>query len=224
MAAAVPPRAMLLFALGMAALWAGAILSTTGTGLAGWSLASLFPERPGMVEPVAQPAPAVLQARADREAIADLIGVYQRRTDDAWRQQLADAIYRESLAVSLDPLMVASIIATESSFRSRAVSHAGAIGLMQLRPFVARQVAHQSEIEWNGVETLYAPDDNVRLGVLYYSELLQRFDGDHEIALTAYNYGPTRVGRQISSGTYGGSDYAVGVLELYESMSSRRPF
>ena len=223
-AAAIPPRAMLLLALGMTALWTGAVLTATGAGLGGWSLGSLFPEAAPAAQPVAPPAPAVVRAESDREAIAELIAVYQRRADEAWKQQLADAIYRESVAVSLDPLIVASIIATESSFRSQAVSHKGAIGLMQLRPFVAKQVARQSEIEWNGVETLYAPDDNVRLGVLYYRELLQRFDGDHAVALTAYNYGPTRVRRQLSAGTYGGSDYAMGVLELYETMSRKRSF
>jgi soluble lytic murein transglycosylase len=160
----------------------------------------------------------VTPADNDREAILELIGVYQRRADEAWKQRLVDAIYRESTAASVDPLMVASIIAAESSFRSRAVSRAGAVGLMQLRPFVAKQVAHRSEIEWNGVETLYTPDRNVQLGVLYYKELLERFEGDHEVALTAYNYGPTRVRRQLARGTYDGSNYALGILELYESI------
>jgi len=222
-AAALPQRAMLLLALGMAALWTMAALAATDLDLGGWSFGSLLPEAAAPAQPAVQPfPPALLQARADREAIEELIGVYRERADEAWKQRLASAIYRESMAASIDPLMVASIIARESSFRSGAVSHAGAVGLMQLRPFVARQVARRSAVEWNGVETLYTPDHNLRLGVLYYRELLDRFGGDHAVALTAYNYGPTRVRRQLSKGTYGGSSYAVGVLELYESVSRNR--
>lgn len=221
-AVAIPPRAMLLLALGMATLWTAAMISSTGAGLAGWSLGSLFPQVEPLAQPAARPVPAAPPAVADREAIVELISVYRQRADEAWRQRLADAIYRESVAASVDPLIVASIIATESSFRSRAVSRAGAVGLMQLRPWVARHVADRSDVEWNGVETLYAPERNVRIGVLYYRELLERFDGDHEVALTAYNYGPTRVRRQLAEGTYGGSAYAEDILELYESMARRR--
>ena len=126
------------------------------------------------------------------------------------------------LNVAMDPLMVASIVARESSFRSRVVSRAGAVGLMQLRPFVAEQVAQKSRIEWNGLQTLHSPDHNVRLGILYYKQLLERFDGDAEVALTAYLYGPTRVGRQLSRGTYRGSSYADDILGLYAKLSDRR--
>jgi soluble lytic murein transglycosylase-like protein len=214
---------MLLLLLGMTALWAVAALSTTGVSLSGWNAGSFLPETVPPAKPAVQPFPPdLLQARADREAIADLIGVYQRKAGEAWTRRLADSIYRESRAASVDPLMVASIIATESSFRSRAVSRAGAVGLMQLRPFVARQVAHRSEVEWNGMETLYAPEHNLRLGVRYYKELLERFHGDHEVALTAYNYGPTRVSRQLTRGTFGGSSYAAGILERYEWMNRQR--
>ena len=77
-------------------------------------------------------------------------------------------------------------------------------------------------MEWNGVATLHSPQRNVRLGILYYKELLDRFDGDAEVALTAYNYGPTRVRDQLTSGTYRGSSYASDILGMYESLSEKR--
>ena len=83
-----------------------------------------------------------------------------------------------------------------------------------------RESVPDAGVEWNGVETLHRPDRNVRLGALYYRELLERFDGDHERALTAYNYGPTRVRRQIANGTYRGSSYARRVLELYSAIKN----
>ena len=92
------------------------------------------------------------------------------------------------------------------------------MGLMQLRPFVARDVAARRRIAWTGEETLYSPEVNVRLGVLYLTELIERFDGDLHKALTAYNYGPTRVSRMIRAGEYGGSRYAQAILERYERL------
>ena len=158
-----------------------------------------------------------------REVILDLVARHRRGASDAWRQRLADAIYAESTEAEVDPLMVASIVAKESSFKSQVVSHAGAVGLMQLRPFVARDVARRSRIEWRGIETLHSPEMNVRLGILYYKELIDRFDGDHTVALTAYNQGPTRVSRNLRQGTYAGSAYAERILGLYASIRDRRP-
>jgi hypothetical protein len=167
----------------------------------------------------------VERARAvgDRDTILEVIRDHRRQASERWRQQLADAIYDESLGASVDPLLVASIVAKESSFQSRAVSRAGAVGLMQLRPFVARDVAERYELEWDGLGTLHDPALNVRLGISYYKELVERFEGDEAKALTAYNYGPTRVSRQLSQGTYIGSRYAERVLRFYEELRADTP-
>jgi soluble lytic murein transglycosylase len=134
---------------------------------------------------------------------------------------LAETIDREAATAGVDPLLVAAIVATESSFRTRVVSHAGAVGLMQLRPWVARDVARRSDLEWNGFDTLTHPENNVRLGIRYYGELVERFDGDERLALIAYNRGPTRVTRQMSRNGYLPSRYADRVLGLYEDLSAR---
>jgi len=162
------------------------------------------------------------QTADDRDAILELIRAHRRTASEGWRQTLADAVYEESMAASVDPLIVASIVAKESSFKSQIVSHAGAVGLMQLRPFVARDVAQRSDIEWDGLQTLHSPRMNVRLGILYYKELMDRFDGDRHTALTAYNFGPTRVSRQLRTGTFSGSDYAADILGLYDSLNTGR--
>ena len=165
---------------------------------------------------------AVVPVVDQREVILDVIREHRRTTDDSWRRRLADAIYDEAVAADVDPLMVASIVAKESSFRSRVVSHAGAVGLMQLRPWVAEDMAERARIEWNGLETLHAPDLNVRLGILYYQELVDDFDGDPHLALAAYNNGPSRLRRQLRSGSFAGSDYAERVLSYYQELKSRR--
>jgi soluble lytic murein transglycosylase len=158
----------------------------------------------------------------DRQTILALVHEHRGDTDAEWRRQVSDAIYEEAMGVGIDPLLVAAIVARESSFRNRVVSHAGAVGLMQLRPFVARELARQNDMEWQGRETLHCPELNVKLGASYYRELIQRFEGDALLALAAYHRGPTRLRRQLDRGTFSGSRYAQRVLELYEALSAGR--
>ena len=87
---------------------------------------------------------------------------------------------------------------------------------------MAKDLASRREIEWNGIDTLNSPDLNLRLGIIYYKELIARFEGDTHKALTAYNQGPTRVSRQVRKGTYSGSEYADGILGLYETLTADR--
>jgi len=159
---------------------------------------------------------------AERDAILALVREHRRTASDLWQRAVTDAIHDEAVEADVDPLLVASIVARESSFRTDVVSHRGAVGLMQLRPFVAEDVSNKSGVEWAGTETLHSPELNVRLGILYYKELVRRFDGDTATALTAYNFGPTRVSRQLRSGTYEGSRYADEILGLYHRLSQRR--
>lgn len=157
-------------------------------------------------------------AAAEQESILQLVREHQGQFSHCSQLQLAEAIYREAVDAQVDPLMVASIIAKESSFRDSAVSHAGAMGLMQLRPWVAADVAERGDLVWHGPSTLNDAELNVRLGIRYFKELLERFDGDQQLALTAYNFGPTRVSRQVRAGTFGGSKYADGILNLYAEL------
>jgi soluble lytic murein transglycosylase len=162
------------------------------------------------------------RARVERSTILALVNAHQRSADEDWRRQLTDVIYEESIAAGVDPLMVAAIVAKESSFRSRVVSRKGAVGLMQLRPFVAREIAERRQLKWSGRETLHRPELNVRLGASYYKQLFERFEGDSRLALAAYHRGPTRVRRQLNRGTFGDSRYARNVLGLYLRLDARR--
>ena len=109
------------------------------------------------------------------------------------------------------------MIGVESSFDPESVSRVGAIGLMQLRPFVAEALAEDDpDIEWTDASMLFDPETNIRLGLRYYASLLDTFDGDHAKALSAYNYGPTRVRRWLREGTYRDTGYAEKILGAYE--------
>jgi soluble lytic murein transglycosylase len=158
----------------------------------------------------------------EKQIIVETVRHYRPTTDDEWVLVLADTVHRESLAAGVDPLLVAAIVAKESSFQSRVVSSAGAVGLMQVRPWVARDVAERRLLDWRGLETLHDPDANVRLGILYYLELMNRFDSDRVTALEAYNRGPSRVSRELRDGTFSESRYSERVLGLYERLDAER--
>ena len=94
----------------------------------------------------------------------------------------------------LDPALVASVIRAESRFRPTAVSPRGAVGLMQIMPETGIWLASQVGIEAFSVDDLRDPEVNIRLGTWYLKYLVDRF-GDLEVALQAYNAGPTTAER-----------------------------
>lgn len=110
---------------------------------------------------------------------------------------------------SVDGLLLAALVEAESSFLPNAVSPVGAVGLTQVMPATA---------QWLGTPRgqLKDPGANLDVGARYLSRLLERFDGDLELALAAYNAGPTNVAR------YGGvppfretRNYVKKVLSIY---------
>jgi hypothetical protein len=112
------------------------------------------------------------------------------------RTRVARAILEESLATALDPLLVVAVIHVESRFDPQAVSPAGALGLMQLMPPTMREeVARSGLAHGNPLD----PVANVRAGVRYLARLVEAFD-DLELALVAYNAGPTRLRGDLRAG------------------------
>lgn len=80
----------------------------------------------------------------------------------------------------------------ESGFSARAKSRAGALGVLQLMPQTARQVASRNDISYQETQ-LFNAELNIRLGSLYLKQLLERFNGEYILATAAYNAGPHRV-------------------------------
>lgn len=85
---------------------------------------------------------------------------------------------------NIDADLLASIVKAESNGNARAVSRAGARGLMQLMPKTAAE---------EGVDNSFQPDENVRGGTTYLDELLVRYHDNIALALAAYNAGPAAV-------------------------------
>ena len=95
----------------------------------------------------------------------------------------------------LDPLWVAAMISVESSFNPVAVSKSGAIGLMQLMPATAEELAYRSGVKDFSKELLNDPAFNLDIGCKYYSKLMKRYAQDRDMALIAYNAGPSNLDR-----------------------------
>jgi len=106
-------------------------------------------------------------------------------------RKLAKVIVDECSTYELDPFLILAVIQTESNFTPKAVSPRGAIGLMQVMPKTGEYVAKDRGISYKGINSLYDPFLNVKLGIHYLSFLAEQFDSV-ENALAAYNYGPSK--------------------------------
>jgi soluble lytic murein transglycosylase len=107
-----------------------------------------------------------------------------------------------SQANGLDPFLVASLIRQESEFNAGAISHANAIGLMQLLPKTGKTVAKQVKLKGYKAPQLYTPAVNLQLGTRYFKDMVDKYNGQFEYALAAYNAGTDRVEDWLGDGHY----------------------
>jgi soluble lytic murein transglycosylase-like protein len=155
----------------------------------------------------ADPPPSLRQAKASIAESTSLAGIAPRATQTsasasstiqgtiqsvtsaavlANREKIETMIREVSARYNVDPALVRAVIETESNWNSSAVSRKGALGLMQLVPGTARQL---------GVNNAFDPKQNLDGGVRYLHSLLERYNGDLDRALAAYNAGPGAVDR-----------------------------
>lgn len=136
---------------------------------------------------------------------------------DSDRQRLGAVIAGLSDHYGYDPALIVAVIMTESSFDPLSRSHMGAVGLMQLLPNTAASLAEETNRPWAGEHALFDPTYNISLGVRYLAKLQKRF-GSLEVALAAYNYGPSRVDGMLRRGEPVPMDYTKRVLNHYQTV------
>jgi soluble lytic murein transglycosylase-like protein len=159
------------------------------------------------------------------EEIGALVRVL--RTEGANRAEaaeLAQIVHSESRALHLDPLYALALIKIESNFHANAVSKRGAVGLLQVRPGVARVVAMNGGTAANREprdEHLRDPQTNVAVGLRYLRHLERQF-ADRSTALAAYNLGPTSIRRRLERGAPIPRAYADRVLATYRALAATK--
>lgn len=127
--------------------------------------------------------------------------------DGDWRSRISDLAEK----YGVDENLVRAVIRMESGGKTDALSSKGAMGIMQLMPATAKML---------GVEDPYDPVQNLEGGIKYLSQMSDKYDGDLEKTLAAYNAGPGRVD------SYGGippfaetQHYVKTILALYRKKS-----
>ncbi len=134
----------------------------------------------------------------------DSVEITQRKYS---AEEIDKIINYQSQKQNLPQNMVRAVIKNESDFNQYAVSKKGAVGLMQLMPDTAQAF---------GVDDVYDAENNITAGTKYLSYLLNKYDGNYEKTLAAYNAGETAVDK------YGGippfketEEYVRNVLSSY---------
>ncbi len=116
---------------------------------------------------------------------------------------LAKDIYRAAVANQITPRTAFGLVRAESSFRPTATSPVGATGLTQLMPATARWL-----VPGTTRQELKDPQTNLRIGFKYLRSLIDKYDGDEKLALTAFNRGPGTVDKLLKRGGNPDNGYA----------------
>jgi soluble lytic murein transglycosylase len=98
-----------------------------------------------------------------------------------------------ALKYGVDPNLLFAVMRVESVYHRQIVSHAGAIGLMQIMPRTGRLISRELGVEDFDTIDLLNPRTNLEFAAWYLSSLIKRFDGRLPLAIASYNGGPHNV-------------------------------
>ena len=172
----------------------------------------------GAPQPEGGVAPVVAEAQAEQDHVARAWAARELKrereeaiaalaTEFDVELPLAQDIHDAAVEEQIQPEVAFGLVRAESSFRTKAVSPVGALGLTQLMPSTARWLEP-------GISRtkLLEPETNLRVGFKYLRQLIDQYDGNEKLALTAYNRGPGTVNRELKRGRDPDNGYAEKVL------------
>ena len=162
---------------------------------------------------------ALAEAQRVKTKIWKVISEYQTGQKLKALKDIPEWIYQESKKYGYDPLLLTAMIVTESSFNNWAQSNKGAFGLMQIKLRTGHALAAEIATVWAGKPTLFDPASNIALGAFYLDKLVKRFKSMN-VALEAYNHGPSRISRYLRKGQLP-EDYSNKVFRVYDLIRSK---
>lgn len=140
-------------------------------------------------------------------------GVFLRNRTSGFNRVYAwmPDIHTAAAEAGVDPYTLAGLVYAESRGQPGAISSIGALGLCQLMPATAAEVADRIKVEGPP----YTPQDNLRLGADYLRHMTAYCDGDVDLAILSYRLGPSRVRRDVAA--------AGGQEQWFAEISNVRP-
>jgi tetratricopeptide (TPR) repeat protein len=164
------------------------------------------------------------QSQSYKQAIGLIWEIIDREDKDMISLNLAKTLFpkvywelvsKHTKKKKISPFLTLALSRQESAFQKDVISKANAVGLMQLLPQTAGEVARSSNLSLPDEESLKDPKVNIPLGVEYLNRLLKEFGGNIPFALAAYNAGPNKVQswKRIRKD--------LGILEFIESIPYR---
>lgn len=208
---------------------------TRAHGLAPVAELRAFPEHARVTLSSSEGAREVRRGKTPPPPVKDLLASQVRRVLHSagakrggdYLTNLAEVIVTESVKANYDPLFITAVIKHESTFNRNAVSHKGALGLMQILPSTGEYVARVHKLPWQGPRRLSEARYNVRLGISYMKHLERLFGGNWEHVLIAYNWGPTNLLQALKKGRRVPASpvrYARSIIRTHLKWRSDAPF
>ena len=182
-------------------------------------------------KPTLHAAPILTVAAPKPKELIEIYGVIKTsrpEISDAEAWKVSDAIWEESAKHNLDPILIAALIEVESGFHSLAVSPMGARGIMQIMPDVGRSIAREIGLSEEAGSDAFTPehlDDpvlNIKLGIYYLYGLKKSFRSVN-LALVAYNVGPTEMRNRLDNELEVPHEFANAVLSVYRKYQVPKP-
>lgn len=152
--------------------------------------------------------------------IFKVIEDYQIGFNDQEKVKLANVIMGECDKYGYDPLFLMGLILTESSMRRGQTSHKGARGLMQIMPFIGRDLAGATGTDWSDNQTLFDVETNIRFGSLHLFRQILEFESV-EKGLLAYNHGETALRRRVRQNKPLPKKYLQLVIGRYQELKKK---
>jgi soluble lytic murein transglycosylase len=135
---------------------------------------------------------------------------------------IAEIVFKESSKKKVDYRLVLAIMKIESNFRQEAVSRKGARGLLQVKPSLAKYIAQDVGVDWRGDASLDEPENNIKIGVHFFSQLIDDFENIN-MALHAYHVGPTKLRAIVTDKKKPHKRFLNLVLDEYDRNKSTLP-